>query len=169
MYESVGGSNGYGPEQVGHEKLRPAFDRNDCIRQRPYAEGASVYIEKCSLDNVWSGIPPVQRRVKTFQHNARRAGLGDDEIASQLAACTLTPPPLKHGHTGIFDSLGDERLRYIHSQAGRRERELVHEYRRHHPQPPAPASMSAQQLRVAVNRCVRLKKRAAAGKHIYNI
>jgi hypothetical protein len=156
---SVGGSNGYGPAQVGYEKLRPAFDRDDRIRLRPYAEGASVYIEKFSQDNVWSGIPPVQRRVKTFQHNARCAGLGDSAIETLLAACSPPPPPPAQGHTGIFDSLGDQRIRYIHSQAGRRERGLVQEHQRTLPRPPSPAVMSSKQLRVAVNRCVRQKKR----------
>ncbi len=150
--------HGAGSGHAVVELMRPAVDRADRVRLRPWAEGAAVFVEKAAQNSAWASIPPAPSpRFPGFEQAARRAGLGDARIRELLA----TAPPLdagaRHGRMGQFDALGPP---------GRREREPVHRSwacSGPHQHPPASRPLSGRALLEAVDLTV-ARKRADSAK-----
>jgi len=153
---------GFGPEQVGYEKLRPALDRPDRVRLRPIGEGGAIYVEKGARDGPWTAIPAVPPFTpKSFDANAAQAGLDGAKIEALLATAPMQVTKVKKGHTGEFDALPtEERIRFIHASVGRRERESARSSVRSCT-PPTPTPMSRRALLAAVSMAVEHKKSAA--------
>lgn len=158
------GETEFGPARVGIEKLRPAFDREDRVRPRPLGEGAALYLEKRSKDNVWETIPKVPpMRIKSLENNAQRAGLEAAAIHTLLAACPSSSARVVGKHTGSFDSLGKQRPRYVHSLSSRRERERASEHdQRGRQKQPSMSCLSGRALRASVNDIVANNKSASS-------
>jgi hypothetical protein len=76
-----------GPDRVGYEQLRPAFDREDRVRL-PWRrwESAGVHVEIVPQSGAWSTIPALQSlRPKNLGDDARQRGLPDCQRKALVA------------------------------------------------------------------------------------